>query len=328
MNKNIVKFCLQNFLRIGLLLLAVSILSFCLITASPIDPIDAYIGTLSVTEEQHQNIAAFWGLDKPPLERLTCWLKKVIQGDFGMSLIYRQPVLEVIIDKFKTSLALMGTAWVLAGLLGFSLGILAGAKKGSKLDKFIKVTCLLLASTPVFWLGLVLLIIFAVELQLFPIGLANPIGQTAVDTSWIDKLHHMILPALTLSIGGIANIALHTRQKLIDVLNSEYVLFARARGESQIEIIKRHGLRNILMPAITLQFAYFNELFGGSILAEKVFSYPGLGETVTLAGLKGDMPLLLGIAVFSSVFVFSGNLIANILYGFIDPQIKEGGQYE
>ena len=103
MNKNIVKFCLQNFLRIGLLLLSVSILSFCLITASPIDPIDAYIGTLSVTEEQHQNIAAFWGLDKPPLERLTCWLKNVIQGDFGMSLIYRQPVLEVIVDKFKTS---------------------------------------------------------------------------------------------------------------------------------------------------------------------------------------------------------------------------------
>ena len=328
MNKNIWKFCLKNIIRMLLLLLAVSVLSFWLITASPVDPIDAYIGTLSVTEEQHQNIAVFWGLDKPPLERLTLWLTNVAQGNLGMSLIYRQPVLEIILEKFQVSLVLMGTAWVLSGTLGFGLGVLAGVNKGRILDKLIKFICLLLASTPVFWLGLILLIIFAVELQLFPIGLANPIGQTALETSWLDKIHHMILPALTLSISGIANIALHTRQKLIDVLNSDYVLFAKARGESPCQIVRRHGLRNILLPAITLQFAYFNELFGGSILAEKVFSYPGLGETVTLAGLKGDMPLLLGIAVFSSLFVFSGNLIANILYGFIDPQIKEGGHYE
>ena len=122
---------------------------------------------------------------------------------------------------------------------------------------------------------------------------------------------------------SFANIALHTRQKLIDVMNSEYVLFARARGESKWEIFKRHGFRNILLPAITLQFASFAELFGGSVLAENVFSYPGLGSAVSAAGLNSDLPLLLGVTLFSALFVCVGNMIANLLYGLIDPQIKE-----
>ena len=134
-----------------------------------------------------------------------------------------------------------------------------------------------------------------------------------------------MLPALTLSITGIANIVLHTRQKLIDVLESDYVLFARARGETMKELVLRHGLRNIALPAITLQFASISELFGGSVLAERVFSYPGLGSTAVVAGMHADAPLLLGIALFSALFVFAGNLTANILYGVIDPQIREGG---
>jgi peptide/nickel transport system permease protein len=126
---------------------------------------------------------------------------------------------------------------------------------------------------------------------------------------------------------GISNIALHTRQKIIDVLESDYVLFAKARGESTFSIIKRHGLRNIMLPAITLQFASFSELFGGSVLAEQVFSYPGLGNAVTQAGLKGDVPLFLGIALWSALFVFVGNLMANIIYGIVDPQIREGNAH-
>ena len=131
------------------------------------------------------------------------------------------------------------------------------------------------------------------------------------------------MPALTLSFVSFANIALHTRQKLIDVLNSEYVLFARARGEGRWTVLRRHGLRNMLLPALTLQFASFAELFGGSVLAENVFSYPGLGSAAAAAGLNADVPLLLGITLFSALFVCVGNTIANLLYGVIDPQIRE-----
>ena len=181
----------------------------------------------------------------------------------------------------------------------------------------------MLCSVPTFWLGLLFLLIFSVWLGWFPIGFSSPIGVQAADVTIWQQLHHLVLPALTLSLMSFANVALHTRQKLIDVLESDYVLFAKARGESRWSIMKRHGFRNIILPALTLQFASFAELFGGSVLAENVFSYPGLGSAVSAAGLNSDVPLLLGVTLFSALFVFTGNMIANLLYGAVDPQIKE-----
>ncbi len=131
-------------------------------------------------------------------------------------------------------------------------------------------------------------------------------------------------PPLTLSITGVANIALHTREKMINVMESDYVLFARARGESEISIILRHGLRNVALPAITLQFASVSEIIGGSVLVEQVFSYPGLGQAAVTAGLGSDLPLLLGITIVTAAIVFAGNLIADLLYGVIDPKIRKG----
>ena len=151
----------------------------------------------------------------------------------------------------------------------------AGANRGSLGDKVIRGYCLLISSTPTFWLALVLLIVFAVWLGVLPIGLSVPIGVDAASVTLGDRLYHAILPALTLSITGVANIALHTREKMIDILESDYVLFARARGESKTSIVLRHGLRNVALPAITLQFASISEIFGGSVLVEQVFSYPG-----------------------------------------------------
>ena len=190
-------------------------------------------------------------------------------------------------------------------------------------DRILKKLCYILSSVPTFWLGLVFLLVFSVGLGWFPLGFSTPIGVLNSEVTLWQRLHHLILPALTLSLMSFANIALHTRQKLVDVLESEYVLFARARGESAGTILRRHGLRNILLPALTLQFASFAELFGGSVLAETVFSYPGLGSAVAAAGLNSDVPLLLGITLFSTLFVCTGNLIANLLYGVVDPQIKE-----
>ena len=138
----------------------------------------------------------------------------------------------------------------------------------------------------------------------------------------MERLRHALLPGLTLSITGAANIALHTREKVIDVLDSDYILFARARGEGHI--LRRHVLRNVALPAITLQFASIGELIGGSVLVEQVFSYPGLGQAAVAAGLGGDMPLLLGVTLITAAIVFGGNLAADLLYGVIDPRIRRG----
>ena len=168
------------------------------------------------------------------------------------------------------------------------------------------------------------MLIFAVWLKILPIGLAMPVGAIDSEVTILERIRHMILPTMALSLTGITNIALHTREKLNQVLVSDYALFAKARGESTWSIIRHHGIRNILLPAVTLQFGSLNELFGGSVLAENVFSYPGLGQATVAAGIKGDLPLLLGIAICSAVFVICGNLMANLLYPVVDPRIREG----
>lgn len=323
---NSLKYLGRKGIRMLTLLIAVSILSFVLVSLSPIDPVQSYIGAdmIRVSEEQRQQIAENWGLDQPPLTRFLKWGSNLIQGDFGTSSIYRVPVLQVIGERFIASVFLMGAAWILSGVLGFILGILAGMNQGTLLDRGIKLYCLMMASTPTFWLGLLILMVFSVGLGWFPIGLGVPAGVLQGDVTLWDRIYHLILPALTLSVIGVANIALHTRQKLLDVLSSDYVIFARARGEEGFSLVWRHGVRNIALPALSLQFASFSELFGGAVLAEQVFSYPGLGQATVQAGLRGDVPLLLGLVIISTAFVFAGNFIADIIYSLVDPRIKEG----
>ena len=319
------KIFFKNLIRIISLLLAVSIIAFALVCASPIDPVGQYIMSLgtAVSAEQRAQLEDYWGVNDPPVERYLNWLSNMLRGDLGESAIYRRPVIDIIAERFANSLALMICSWAFAGILGFALGCLMGMFQNRWPDKILKKICYLLSSVPTFWLGLLLLLTFAVKLRWFPIGFSSPIGMLASEVTIWDKLHHLVLPAFTLSLMSFSSIALHTRQKLIDVLNSEYVLFARARGEGSWSILRRHGLRNILIPALTLQFASFAELFGGSVMAENVFSYPGLGSAVSAAGLRCDVPLLLGVTLFSALFVSVGNMIANILYGIVDPQIRE-----
>ena len=319
------KIFFKNLIRIISLLLAVSIIAFALVCASPIDPVGQYIMSLgtAVSAEQLAEREDYWGVNDPPVQRYMNWLSNMLRGDLGESAIYRRPVMDIIAERFANSLALKNCSWALAGILGFALGCLMGMFQNRWPDRILKKNCYLLSSVPTFWLGLLFLLTFAVRLRWFPIGFSSPIGMLASEVTLWDKLHHLFLPAVTLSFMSFSNIALHTRQKLIDVLNSEYVLFARARGENSWSILRRHGLRNILIPALTLQFASFAELFGGSVMAENVFSYPGLGSAVSAAGLRCDVPLLLGVTLFSALFVSIGNMIANILYGIVDPQIRE-----
>ncbi|MDE7341296.1 MAG: ABC transporter permease [Lachnospiraceae bacterium] len=314
-----------NSVRILTLLLAVSVITFVLVSASPIDPVRQYIMGLgtAVSPEQRAEIEDYWGVNEPPVERYFGWMSELLKGNLGESALYRRPVADIIRERFLNSLALMLCAWVLSGGIGFTVGCVMGMYRDRLPDKILKKVCYVISSIPTFWLGLVFLLVFAVWLKWFPIGFSGPIGVLRDEVTIWEKLYHLILPAFTLSLMSFANIALHTRQKLADVLNSEYVLFARARGEGGWMILRRHGLRNILLPALTLQFASFAELFGGSVMAENVFSYPGLGSAVSAAGLNADVPLLLGVTLFSALFVAVGNMTANLLYGIIDPQIRE-----
>ena len=292
--KHRLQFAGKKLLRMVLLLLGVSLAAFLLMSLSPLDPLQTNVGQTalgSMSPEQIEKLQDYWGMNTPLAERYLGWLSDALHGDFGVSLLYRQPVLQIIGQRLANSLGLLFVAWVLSGVLG---------------------------------LALLLLMVFSVWLGWLPVGLSVPIGVEAGSITLADRLYHAILPALTLSITGVANIALHTREKMIDVMESEYVLFARARGESRRSIVLRHGLRNVALPAITLQFASISEIIGGSVLVEEVFSYPGLGQVAVDAGLGSDLPLLLGITVVTAAIVFAGNLIADLLYGVVDPKIRRG----
>lgn len=317
------EFTAKKLFRMALLLLGVSLTAFLLMDAAPLDPLQTNIGQAALgtmSPEQVARLEEYWGVNTPPAERYLGWLGNVLRGDFGTSLLYRRPVLEVIGQRLPASLGVLVCAWVLSGALGLALGVLAGASRGRWPDKLVRGFCLTISSTPAFWLALLLLMVFAVWLKVLPIGFSGPVGAESVSL-W-ERLRHAFLPGLTLSVTGMASVALHTREKVVDVLDSDYVLFARARGERGI--LRRHVLRNVALPAITLQFASMGEIIGGSVLVEQVFSYPGLGQAAVAAGLGGDLPLLLGITVVTAAIVFGGNLIADLLYGVVDPRIRRG----
>lgn len=315
---------LLELLRMVFLLIAVSLVAFILITKAPIDPLVSYIGTNStLSQEAKDEIAEYWGLNDPLPERFLTWAKNALHGDLGTSITYKKPVSKIIAERFSYSIWLMLLAWVFSGVLGFVIGILCGLYQGSVFDRIVKLFCLALKSAPTFWLGLLVVTLFSVRLGWFPIGMAAPMGKLASEVTLGDRIYHLVLPVFTLTIVSISEVVLYTRQKLVEIMHSDFILYARTRGENRRQLVMRHVLRNIALPAVTVQFASFSELFGGMALAENVFAYPGIGTATTAAALNADVPLLLGIAVFSALFVFTGNLIANLLYGIFDPRIRE-----
>lgn len=315
---------LGQVLKCASLVLAVSALTFFLAKASPMDPVESYLGAENAIDpSQYAALTAKWGLDRPAVEQFVLWWGNALHGDLGTSLMLQRPVVEVIAEGLSNSLMLLTTAWVVSGLFGGALGVIAGKNRSRWPDRLISTVCYVFAALPTFWFGLLMLLLFAVRLGWFPIGLSTGAGVTMADSSLGERIHHMILPALTLSVSGVSSIALQTRARLVQESESDYALFATARGEGPWRFVLRHGLRNCLKPFVTLQFGSVSEIIGGSVLAETVFSYAGLGALTSMAGTKGDLPLLIGITVISATIVFCGNLVANLLYPVIDPRIRQ-----
>ena len=289
------RYFVRHILRFVLLMLAVGLVVFALVSASPIDPVQANVGQaayVNMSEVKRAQLASYWGGDVPFWERFANWAGALLHGDMGTSLRFNAPVSEVIANRAANSLALMGIAWAISGVLGFALGVVAGARRGGAVDRVVRGYCFLLASTPTFWLGLLILMIFAVRLGWFPIGFSVPIGMSAADVTLADAAHHLVLPALTLSVTGVANIALHTREKVVDVLESDYVRFVRVvraevlqcRQSKFVEVARKLGqspariaLRH-MVPYVLPQFVVgLILLFPHAILHEASITFLGFG---------------------------------------------------
>ena len=306
------KFVLGHVLRLIVLLVLVAAGTFILLSFSPVDPIRAYIGNdlLHVPPEQYARIAARWGLDQPLWERFFHWFSRVLQGDLGYSMLFNAPVASVIKERFATSFALLSGAWLVSGLLGTTMGFVAGRYLNRWPDKAICRLSYLLSSLPTFWIGMLLLAVFAVRWPLFPVCCAWEPGNNSDMATLPERLRHLVLPVCALSLLGLGQITLHTRESIASVMKSEFVRFARSQGDKGWSLLRHQVLRHAITPALCLQFASLGELLGGALLAEKVFAYPGLGQATIDAGLRGDLPLLMGIVLFSTVLVFMGNSLS------------------
>ena len=313
-----------HFLRLIVLLVLVAAGTFVLLSFSPVDPIRAYIGNdlLHVPPEQYARIAARWGLDQPLWERFGHWFVRVLQGDLGYSMLFNAPVASVIKERFATSFALLGGAWLLSGILGTAMGFVAGRYLNRWPDKAICRISYLLSSLPTFWIGMLLLALFAVRWPVFPVCCAWEPGNSGDMVTLTERLRHLVLPVCALSLLGLGQITLHTRESIASVMKSEFVRFARSQGDKGWSLLRHQVLRHAITPALCLQFASLGELLGGALLAEKVFAYPGLGQATIDAGLRGDLPLLMGIVLFSTVLVFIGNSLSTWLVRMLNRALE------
>lgn len=299
------------------LLFFVSIVCFAMIKAAPGDPVLSFV-TPNMHAEDIERIRHNLGLDKPAYVQYWLWLKEVVQGNFGYSLVNHQPVLDQIIERLPATAGLMGSAIGLAVLLAIPLGLVAGANRNRWVDKLINLISYVGISIPVFWLGIVLIYFFAVKLNWLPSMGMRTIGVNSA----LDILKHAILPTSVLAFSFLAVYVRYIRSSTIGQLKEEYVQIQYAFGSSKKVILSRHVLKHVLLPIITLLGMSMGELVAGAIVTETVFSWPGIGS-LGMTAVKGmDYPLIMGITLFSAVLLILGNLVADILYSFADPRIK------
>ncbi len=317
--------------RIGyalILLLAVLVLNFTLLHLAPGDVAETIAGESGgASKEMLAKIRKDYGLDLPFHEQLLNYLDRVAQGDFGHSLFFDQPVTELIFEKLVPTLLLVVSSLFIAIILGTCLGVFAARRPSGLLSQVITVLALLGYALPVFWTGIMLVILFASFIPIFPTsGMdSGPLGASGVGYIW-EVLHHMTLPVVTLSTIYLAFYSRLSRASMMDVLGADYIRTARAKGLSEQIVVFKHALRNAVLPVVTFAGLQFGALFSGAVLVENVFSWPGLGTLAFESILRRDTPTLLGILFFSALVVIIANLLTDLAYRLIDPRIKTGAK--
>jgi len=307
-----------------LLLVAVIILNFLLIHIAPGDPVDTLVGDMGgATPELVAKIRAEYGLDKTLLEQLTSYIGKVAKGNLGNSYTFNEPVTQIILHRLPATVLLVVSALVIALFFGTLLGVMAAQKPDSMFSHFVTVFSLTSFSAPVFWTGIMLLILFSYYIPIFPsFGMSTAGLEAPLTVRVFDILKHLFLPAVTLASIYLAGYSRIARASMMDVLGSDYIRTARAKGLSTHIVVYKHGLKNALLPVITLAGLQLSQIVAGAVVVETVFSWPGIGSIAFKSILRRDYPLLLGILFFSTVIVVIANLITDLTYRILDPRIK------
>ncbi len=310
-----------------LLLLGVVVLNFLLIHAAPGDPAEVIAGEMGgATEEMMAQIRADYGLDKPLIVQLGLYLGGVATGDLGTSYFFNQPVIELIGARIVPTILLVVAAQMIAITLGVAMGVLAARRPQGAWSAFVSVFSTIGYAAPVFWTGLMLIILFASMIPLFPVeGMESARFSGGPIAYAIDVLHHLVLPALTLGIIFLAQYARLSRASMIDVLGADYVRTARAKGLSERVVTFKHALRNAVLPIVTVAGIQFGNLISGALLVETVFNWPGMGRLAFDSVLRRDYPTLLGVLFFAALMVVVANLLTDLSYRLADPRIRTGG---
>ncbi|MFE1209405.1 ABC transporter permease [Streptomyces albidoflavus] len=306
-------------------LLAVTFAVFAVADASPFDPVKAYAGTagLTASQENLDQLRANLGVDQPLAVRWWEWITGALTGDLGQSTVMRQPVADVIAERIGWSVLLAALAFVVAVLAGTTLGVLAARRRGSLVDRAVTSLAYTLEAAPTFWLGLLAVWLFALQLGWLPAGGLTDTGSTTVTAGQLTT--HVILPAAVLAASQLPWFALYVRQGVGDALDEDPVRGARARGLAEHTVLLGHALRSGLLPVLTLIGSRVPELITGALLVETVFSWPGIAAATVQAATAVDFPLLAATTVLATAAVLIGNLVADLLYGLADPRVGFDG---
>ncbi|MFQ5825991.1 MAG: ABC transporter permease [Dehalococcoidia bacterium] len=303
------RYVLGRFLQALVAVFILSVVIFVLGRSSG-DPIEVLLPP-EATEEARETLRQALGLDKSWPVQYYLWVSHAVRGDFGRGFKSGMPVMELIKQRFPNSLRLAAVSLMITCLMGFPLGVIAAVKKGTAVDTLAKIIAVLGQSLPMFWVGIVLIQIFAVWLQIFPAsGMGGP--------------EHYILPAFTLGWWVVAGVMRLLRSSMLEVLDSEFVKMARIKGVSERAVIWKHTLRNALIPVVTFGGVYFAILITAAILVEVVFAWPGMGRLVYEAIIFRDFPIIQGVVLTTAAIVVTVNLLVDIMYAYIDPRIRYG----
>ncbi|MCX7266193.1 MAG: ABC transporter permease [Betaproteobacteria bacterium] len=318
------RYLLSRLLQGLALVLAVVVLNFILVHAAPGDPVETIAGASGgMSEELQAELRKQYGLDKPLPVQLGIYLGRVVTGDLGYSYFFNLPVSNLIAERVPATLLLVLTSVLAAFLIGTTLGVLSARRPNGWLSQMINVMSLVGFAAPVFWMGMLLIILLASVFPIFPVS-----GMRAIESSgkgWgdvLDVLHHLILPALTLGLVYLAQYSRLSRAAMLDVLGADYIRTARAKGLSDRAVLYKHALRNAVLPVITVLGLQFGNVLAGAIVVETVFNWPGLGRLAFESVLRRDYPTILGVLLFSAVVVVVMNQLTDLCYRLIDPRIK------
>jgi peptide/nickel transport system permease protein len=327
----------ERLLHLVPVLLGVSVIVFLMMALTPGDPVDIMIGDQNVTPEQEQAMREDLGLDLPVHRQFFVFLGNAVQGDFGTSFYHRRPVFDVIVERLPATIELSLVALIIALVTAIPLGVLAAIRRNSILDKMATVGSLLGVSLPGFWFGILLLMLFAVHLQLLPVSgrigfdseiepithflLIDTLLRGRPDAFW-DALKHILLPAITLGLPMTAILMRVTRTSMLEVMRQDYIVFAEAKGLKRGRILFRHALKNALIPTVSVAAIETGSLLGGNMIVETVFGWPGLGRLVVESVFLRNYPLVQAAVLFYAVTYVLLNFIADILYTTLNPRVK------